>query len=130
LVLASDYPFMDILWTMVIFFAWVCWIWMMIALLSNIFQRPNLSGWGKAAWTIFLICLPFLGALIYLIVAHDELQLQGQRQVKAYENMQRGAAISATEEIQKAKTLLDSGTISQTEFDSLKTQALAGGVAG
>src|SRR5436190_6406545 len=71
MVLAADYPFMDILWTMIIFFAWVVWIWMMIAILTDVFRRRDIGGWAKAAWTVFMIVLPFLGALIYLIAQHD-----------------------------------------------------------
>jgi len=118
---------MDILWSMVIFFCWVVWIWMMITLLGNVFYRRDLSGFGKAMWVIFMIILPFLGALIYLIVAHDKLQEQGQDRMKAIQDMQRGAAVSATDEIANAKALLDSGAITQPEFDALKTKALAAG---
>src|SRR4051794_37722985 len=71
MVIASDYPFMDILWTMIIFFAWVVWIWIMIVLLTDIFRRRDIGGFAKAAWVIFLIIVPFLAALIYLIAEHD-----------------------------------------------------------
>ena len=69
--IAADYPFLDVFWSMIIFFVWVIWIWMMIMILTDVFRRHDLSGWGKAAWTVFLIILPFLGALIYLIAKHD-----------------------------------------------------------
>ena len=61
--IAADYPFLDVLWSMIIFFVWVIWIWMMNLILTDVFRRHDLSGWGKAAWTAFLIVLPFLGAL-------------------------------------------------------------------
>jgi hypothetical protein len=68
LVLASDYPFLDVFWTILIFMAWVIWIWMVIMVLIDIFSRVDLSGWGKAGWVVLIIVLPFIGVLIYLIV--------------------------------------------------------------
>jgi len=67
MLLASNYPFLDIVWTMFIFFAWVIWVWLLIMVLSDIFRRPDVSGWGKAGWTLFVIFLPLLGVLIYMI---------------------------------------------------------------
>src|SRR3954468_1151136 len=70
-VVAADYPFLDIFWSMIIFFAWVVWIWMMIAILGDVFRRRDIGGWAKAAWAVFMIVLPFLGVLVYLIAQHD-----------------------------------------------------------
>jgi hypothetical protein len=67
LLLASDYPFLDIFWTMAIFFIWVAWIWVLILALSDNFSRRDHSGWAKALWTIFIIFLPLLGVLFYMI---------------------------------------------------------------
>ena len=64
---ATSYPFLDILWDILIFMAFVIWIWMVILALIDIFSRPDLSGWAKAAWVVFIIVLPFLGVLCYLI---------------------------------------------------------------
>ena len=133
MVFAADYPFLNILWTMIIFFAWVVWIWMMIAILSDVFRRRDMSGWGKAGWTVFLIVLPFLGALIYLIANHDGI---AERRVKdaqvaqaQFDDYVRSVATNggdgAAAEIAKAKQLLDSGAITQEEFDRLKAKALA-----
>ena len=71
MVIAADYPFLDIVFTMLIFFAWVVWIWMMIMILSDVFRRHDISGWGKATWVVFLIVLPFIGVLVYLVAQHD-----------------------------------------------------------
>ena len=68
---ASSYPFLDILWTTLIFFAWVIFIWIAITVLIDVFRRQDLSGWAKAAWTVFVVIIPWLGVLIYLIVNHD-----------------------------------------------------------
>jgi len=65
--LATSYPFLNILWTILIFFALVIWIWMVIMVMVDIFSRIDLSGWGKAAWVVLIIVLPFVGVLIYLI---------------------------------------------------------------
>jgi len=65
--LATGYPFLEIFWTMLIFFTWVIWIWIVIMVLADVFRRREMSGWGKAGWTVFVIVLPFVGVLVYLI---------------------------------------------------------------
>ena len=129
--IAADYPFLDIFWSTIIFFVWVVWIWMMILILSDVFRRRDLSGWGKAGWTFFLIILPFLGALIYLIAEGDGMaerraqDVQGQKeQMDDYVRSVAGSGGPAAE-IDKAKALLDSGAITQPEFEALKAKALA-----
>jgi hypothetical protein len=129
--IAADYPFLDVLWTMIIFFCWVVWIWIMIVILTDLFGRKDVSGWGKAAWTVFLIILPFLGALVYLIANNDGMADRSARQAKAqkaevddYVRSVAGDSGPAAE-IEKAKQLLDSGAITQPEFDALKAKALA-----
>ena len=128
--IAADYPFLDILWTMIIFFTWVVWIWIMVVILTDVFRRRDISGWGKAAWVVFLIILPFLGALVYLIAQHDGMAERGAEQAKAqraqtdeYVRSVAGSGGPAAE-IEKAKQLLDSGAITQPEFDALKAKAL------
>ena len=71
-VLATDYPFLDIFWTMAIFFLWVIWIWLLIMVLSDNFRRRDHSGWAKAGWTLFVIFLPLLGVLVYMIARPPE----------------------------------------------------------
>jgi hypothetical protein len=129
--IAADYPFLDVLWTMIIFFTWVVWIWIMIVILTDVFRRRDISGWTKALWVIFLIVLPFLGALVYLIAQHDGMSqrqadaARGQKeQMDDYVRSVAGSG-GAAAEIDKAKQLLDSGAINQTEFDALKAKALA-----
>ena len=131
MVFAADYPFLDVFWTMIIFFCWVVWIWMMIAILTDVFRRRDTSGWGKAAWTVFLIVLPFLGALIYLIANHDGMAERNVKHAKAqraeFDEYVRSTAQTgggAAAEIEKAKALLDSGAINQAEFEALKAKAL------
>jgi hypothetical protein len=132
-ILAADYPFLNILWSMILFFAWVIWIWMMITILSDVFRRHDLSGWAKAAWVVFLIVLPFLGVLVYLIAQHDGMTQRSadaaQAQKAQFDDYVRsvntGGGGGAAAEIDKAKQLLDSGAITADEFAALKVKALA-----
>jgi putative oligomerization/nucleic acid binding protein/phospholipase D-like protein len=130
MVIAADYPFLDVLWTMILFFCWVAWIWIVILIFTDLFRRRDISGWVKAGWTVVLIALPFLGALIYLIVQHDGMAERAARsaatrqaELDDYVRTTAGQA-SAASEIDKAKQLLDSGAITQTEFEALKGKAL------
>jgi hypothetical protein len=130
-VLAADYPFLDVIWTMIVFFAWVIWFWLLITILGDVFRRQDLSGMGKVAWTVFLIILPFLGVLIYLGTQSKHMAERNMRDAKqAQAQMDDYVRSVASEggaagEIERAKKLLDSGAISQAEFDQIKQQALA-----
>jgi|SRR4051812_15838925 len=130
MVLAADYPFLDILWTMILFFCWVAWIWMLVLIFGDVFRR-DMSGWGKAAWCVFLIVLPFLGAFIYLIAngkSMTERRVSEARVSQAnFDQYVRQVAADggSAGEIERAKQLLDSGAINQVEFDQLKAKALA-----
>ena len=128
--IAANYPFLDVMWTMLVFFAWVIWFWLLITVFADVFRRHDLSGWGKAGWTVFVIVLPFLGVLIYLISQSKgmtERNLEAQQQVKSdTDSYIRSVAQSdPADQIAKAKDLLDSGAISQAEYESIKQKALA-----
>jgi uncharacterized membrane protein YcjF (UPF0283 family) len=127
--LATDYPFLNILWTMIIFFAWVIFIWVAITVLIDVFRRHDVGGWTKAAWVILVIVLPFLGVLLYLLVNHDGMAKRSAKQAEAqkaqFDEYVRDAAGGSANEIAKAKELLDSGAISQEEYDQIKRKALA-----
>ena len=129
--LAYDYPFLDILWTMLIFFCWVIWFWLLITIFVDIFRRRDTSGFSKVLWIIFVIVLPFLGVFIYLIANHDGMAERNINQARAQQAQMddyiRSTASGggAAAEIEKAKGLLDSGAISQAEFDAIKAKALA-----
>jgi hypothetical protein len=134
MVIAADYPFIDILGSMLIFFAWMIWFWMLIRVLTDVFRRHDLSGWGKAGWTLLTLVLPFLGVLIYLIAHGKDM---GKRDVELIETSRAqmdehirsvagaGGSNGAASEVAKAKGLLDSGAITQDEYESLKAKALA-----
>lgn len=121
---AAEYPFLNIFWTMLIFFSWVIWIWTVITVLSDVFSRRDLSGWGKAAWVVLVIVLPFIGVLAYLIGHSSDMASRREEQSRAARSELAPPGSAATE-IAKAKQLLDSSIITQAEFDGIKTKALA-----
>ena len=83
LVFAADYPFLDVLWTMLVFFGWVIWFWLLITVFADLFRRHDISGWGKAGWIVSCIFLPFLGVLIYLIAQGQHMAERNAEQAKA-----------------------------------------------
>jgi uncharacterized membrane protein YcjF (UPF0283 family) len=125
----ADYQFGEVFWTIVVFFAWAAWIWIVITVLIDLFRRDDIGGWHKALWVVFVIVLPFLGVLIYLIAQHDGMRERSMEQAKsqraAMDEYVRQSAGGSASEIAKAKELLDSGAISQAEFDSIKAKALS-----
>jgi hypothetical protein len=128
---AADYPFLDILWTMLIFFLWVMWFWLLIVIIGDVFRRRDIGGGKKTIWLIFILFVPFIGVLAYVLTNSDsmaERNMERARRDRAqFDDYVRETAGSggAAEEIDKAKQLLDSGAITQAEFDSIKAKALA-----
>jgi hypothetical protein len=128
---ASDYPLLNLFWTMLIFFAWVIWFWLLITVFSDVFRRRDISGGAKAGWLIFVIVLPYLGVFIYLITQSRNMAERNLRDAEAVQarvdEHVRSVAGSggAAAEIEKAKQLLDSGAITQAEYDAIKEKALA-----
>jgi Phospholipase_D-nuclease N-terminal/Short C-terminal domain len=128
---AADYPFLDVLWTLLIFFAWIIWFWLLITVFADIFRRHDTSGFAKVLWIIFVIVLPFLGVFVYMIANHEGMTersvKQAQAQQQATDAYIKSVASSggAASEIEKAQALLSSGAITQAEFDELKRKALA-----
>jgi Phospholipase_D-nuclease N-terminal/Short C-terminal domain len=131
-VIASSYPFLNIFWDILIITAWFIFFWIAITVLIDVFRRHDISGWAKAAWVVFVVILPWIGVLCYLIFNHTgmaERKYQdaatAQSQFDDYVRQTAGTAASPTQEIERAKGLLDSGAITQAEFDSIKAKALA-----
>jgi len=129
--LASSYPFLSVMWTLLVIFAWVIWFWLLITVFADLFRRHDTSGWSKALWIIFVIIFPFLGVLIYLIAESKGMAERNQKQAQAaqadFDSYVKNVAAQSdpTEQIAKGKQLLDSGAITQAEFDALKAKALA-----
>ena len=130
--IAADYPFLDVLWTMFIFFAWVIWFWLLITIFADIFRRHDIHGGAKTLWCIFVILTPFIGVFVYLIsqskgMNERNLQSVKQQRQQTDEYIRSVSGGDAAGQIAQAKSLLDSGAINQQEFDSLKQKALASG---
>jgi high-affinity K+ transport system ATPase subunit B len=126
----ADYPFLNFIWLMIVFFAFVIWIWLLITVFADIFRRRDIGGGMKALWIIFIIILPYLGVLIYLIAEHNGMADRSEAQLKTMQKQQDEyiksvASSSPADQIAQAKQLLDSGTITQAEFDAMKAKALA-----
>lgn len=125
--------FGDIIWWFLWSFVFITYLFVLFAIISDLFRDHKLNGWWKAVWIIFLVFAPFITALVYLIARGRGMGERSQAQAKQMQAAQAdyiksvtgGAASSPTEEIAKAKALLDSGAITQAEFDSLKTKALS-----
>lgn len=126
-------PLLDLFWTMLWLFLFFLWIWLLISLFSDIFRRDDIGGWGKAGWVLFLIVLPLLGALVYLIAEGGDM---AQRQVADAKKMQAaqedyirnvaggGGGGSTADELEKLAKLRDSGTITADEFAAQKAKLL------
>jgi hypothetical protein len=128
--LAADYPFLDVLWSILIFMAFVLWIWLAITCFMDIFRRRDTGGFAKALWVIFIIVLPYLGVLVYLIANHRGMAERQAKDVQeaqqAFDARVRQAAGSGgpAAEIETARGLLESGAINQAEFERIKARAL------
>ena len=130
--LLADYTFLDVFWSMLVFFVWVLWFILLFRVIIDIFQRHDIGGGSKVLWILFVILLPFLGVFVYLIANNDGMtertiaKAQAQRQqMDDYVRATAGTGGGAAAEIDKAKQLLDSGAITQAEFDAIKQKALA-----
>ena len=126
----ATYTFLDVLWSMIIIFAFVIWIWLQITVFADIFRRRDCGGGMKAIWIIFVIVLPYLGVLIYLIAEHNGMAERSEKQMQSMQAQQAdyiksvAGSTSPADQIAQAKTLLDSGAITQAEFDAIKAKAL------
>ena len=130
----ADFGTGDVFWSLLWFFLWIIWFWLLIVVFSDIFRSRDLSGWGKALWTIFVIVLPYLGVFVYLIARggnmHEHAAQQTQAQDAATREYIQGVAGSSTspaDEISRLADLKDKGLISDTEFEAGKAKALTAG---
>ena len=128
--LAVYNTFGQVMWTFLVLFAWILFFWLLFAVFGDLFRRHDISGWGKAAWSIFVIFVPFLGCFVYLItqghkIGERNIQEAQAAQAQLDSHIKSVAGSGSAEQIAKAKELLDSGAITQAEFDALKAKALA-----
>jgi putative oligomerization/nucleic acid binding protein/phospholipase D-like protein len=132
-VILANYNFASFLWDVLVIFAFVIWFWLLVVVFGDVFRRRDISGWGKAGWIILVIVLPYLGVFIYLIAEHDGMAERNTQQVQAQQAVADQCIRSVSgsggpaSEIETAKNLLDSGAITQAEYDSLKAKALGQG---
>jgi hypothetical protein len=127
----ATYNFWSFFWDVLLLFAWIIWFWLLITVFIDIFRRHDTSGFSKVLWVIFVIILPYVGVLIYLLVEHqgmaDRNVKQAQAQQQQFDTYVRSVAqTDPTEQISKAQQLLSQGAITQEEFDQIKAKALAG----
>jgi hypothetical protein len=124
-------PLLDLFWAMLWFFLFFVWIWLLISIFSDIFRSPDLSGWGKALWTIFVIVLPFLGVLVYLIARGNSMQQRAIDDAAAREKATRqyiqdvSGGSSTAGELAKLDELRKSGVLTDAEFAAQKAKLLA-----
>ena len=130
MLLAADYPLLNVIWTMLVFFGLVIWLRLLFTVFADLFSRHDISGWGKAGWSVFAIVLPFVGVLVYLGTQGEQMAERSAKRAQAaqaqtddYVRSVAGSNDPATE-IEKAKQLLDSGAINQAEFDAIKAKAV------
>jgi hypothetical protein len=123
--LAADYPFLDVMWSMIVFAFFVMYIWIVIMVLADNFRRNDHGGWAKAGWTLFIIFLPALAVLIYMI-ARPKMTEQDQQLLAEADRRQRAmSGQSAADEVAKLNELKQSGAITEEEYESAKRKALA-----
>jgi Short C-terminal domain/Phospholipase_D-nuclease N-terminal len=128
---ADTYPLLNLVWTFLIFFGLIIYFWLLITVFADLFRRHDVSGWGKAGWTVFVFVLPLVGALVYLISQGRSMSDRGARdadRMKAesddYIRSVATPGYHGVDEIARGKELLDRGAISQDEFDQLKRRVL------
>jgi len=131
MVLATSYPLLEVFWTILIFFVFVVWIWILFSVLGDIFRRHDESRFTKVLWIVLLVVFPYLGVFVYLISQHSgmtERTLERNKAAQSHlDQFMQSVAVKSdpAEQIAKAKGLLDNGAITQAEFEQLKQRALA-----
>ena len=129
---STGYPVLNVFWTIFEIFAFVIWFWLLFVILTDVFRSSDLSGWGKAGWTIFVIFLPVIGILTYLIVRgpsmHERSAQQARQQDEAFRSYVReaaGSAPSSADQLAKLADLRQRGAITTDEFEQEKAKVLA-----
>jgi type VI protein secretion system component VasK len=126
----ADYPFLGVLWSMLVFFLWIAWFMLLFHVVGDVFRRRDASGLNKTAWLIFILFVPFLGVFVYLIANNDEMARRNLEQMEAAradtDNYIRSVAASdgPAAQIERGKALLDTGAITQAEYEAIKAKAL------
>ncbi|HET6920166.1 MAG TPA: SHOCT domain-containing protein [Jiangellaceae bacterium] len=130
--LADEFGTGQVFWSMLWFFLFFIWIWLLVVIFGDIFRSPDLSGWGKALWSIFIIVLPYLGVFVYLIARGHKMQEHSIQAAKEQDAALRGYVQSVAsssgggtaDEIARLADLRDRGVISEDEFQQAKAKTL------
>ncbi len=122
--LATEWSFGNVLWTMIVFFFWFMFIWMFIAIFADIFRRDDISGGAKAGWIILIVILPFIGILIYMIARPKMTEQDRQMLAEVQQQQRRAAGYSAADEVAKLAKLRDEGKITPEEYEAQKAKVL------
>jgi hypothetical protein len=127
---STSYPLLNIFWTMFEFFLWVVWFWLIVIVVMDIFRSHDLSGWGKALWTLFVLVIPLIGVLVYLIARggsmHERAVQRASGQDQEFRDFgQQYTGPSTADQLAQLADLRDRGVITAAEFDSEKTKVLA-----
>ena len=130
---SSSYPLLNIFWSMFIFFLWVIWIWILIWIFIDIFRSNDLSGWAKALWFLFVLFIPLIGVLVYVIARggsmHERAAQQAQQEDAEFRSYVQQAAASSpastADQLAKLADLRDRGVISAEDFEREKAKVLA-----
>ncbi len=134
LAVSSNYPVLDVFWSMLEFFLWVIWIWILIMVFIDIFRSHDLSGWAKALWFLFVLIIPLVGVLVYLIARGGEMHDRAARAAQAREEAAYrayradgagGSSASQADQLAKLAELRDKGALTPEEFESAKSRVLA-----
>ena len=131
MLIASNYPFLDVFWSILVFFLWVAWFMLLFRIFGDVFSRHDIGGVTKTLWLIFVLLVPFLGVFVYLIANNDGMTERTMQRAQAQQQQMdeyvrtTATSDSPTAQIGEAKQLLDSGAITQAEFDAIKQKALA-----
>ena len=127
-------PILDFFWSMLMFFLFFAWIWLVITVFMDVFRSPDLSGWGKAGWSLFVLVIPVIGVLVYLVARGDQMQQRRVDDFQAQQSAQadyirsvagNGGGASVADELTKLSQLRDDGTISDSEYQQQKSKLLA-----
>jgi len=134
-VAASSYPLLNVMWTMLVFFCWILWFWLLFMVYADLFKRRDIGGAAKTGWVVFTLFLPYIGVLVYLIAqgrGMGERRLDEARQQKAEMDAYVASVVASSSnghdtagQLNKAKALLDSGAITDDEYQALKRKVLA-----
>ena len=130
--LANDYPILGLFWTMLMFFLWIAWLMLLFRVFGDIFRSRDMGGWAKALWSIFVIAVPFLGVLVYVLARGDSMRdrdvadaQQSEADFQAYVQSVAGSSGGTADELAKLGDLKAQGVITEAEFEQQKAKLLA-----